>query len=468
LGIVFGLLFAMWFLTGAVMHFVPFPALAEIERLARSPRVDVSRVAIDAAVAIRRIPDASGVRLVDVLGRPAYIVERLDAPVTAVGADTGLPLSMLSPRAAVAIASAFQGTAAATVDGPLPYDQWIVAQQFDALRPFYRVKFDDRRTTVLYVSARSGEVLQRTTFKERAWNWCGSIPHWIYFSALRINWSAWNQVAWWLALAGLLVASAGAWLGVVRLLAVRRMPRKRLTPFRGWLGWHHRIGLFCGLFVLAWIFSGWLSMDHGRMFSTGYPSAEQVSSLRGMSIRASAEGVSLASIRAVGPASQILIGAIAGRPFLVSQGAALPKLSWTEPPDIGSSAAIPASLLAAGVQAAWPGYSVAAPQPVREDSLYSLAESMPPETVMFQVAGRNAINVYVDSITGRILTVMDQSRRSYAWVFYALHTFKFPGLSAHPALRRIAILVPLGAGFLFCITGVVIGVSRLRSTLNYR
>jgi uncharacterized iron-regulated membrane protein len=467
LGIVFGLLFAMWFLTGAVLHFVPYPALPEAERLARSPRVDLSRVAIEAAAATRRLPDASGVRLVEVLGRPTYIVERPNAPVTAVGADTGLPLSMLSQREAVAVASAFQGTAAASVDGPLHYDQWIVAQQFDSFRPFYRVKFDDRKATILYVSARSGEVLQRTTFKERAWNWCGAISHWIYFSALRINWSAWDGVVWWLALAALLVASAGAWLGVVRLLAVRRMPRKRLTPFRGWLGWHHRIGLFCGVFVMTWMFSGWLSMDHGRIFSTGNPSAEQISSLRGMSLQASAEDISLASIRAAGPASQILLGAIAGRPFLVSQGAGPTKLSWTEPPDSGSSAAIPASLLVAGVRAAWPGSPVAAPRPVRGDSLYSLAESMTPGTVMIQVGGRNAVDVYVDSIYGRILTVMDQSRRAYAWTFYALHTFKFPGLSTHPALRHIAVLVPLGAGFLFCVSGVIIGVSRLRSTLNH-
>src|SRR5207237_1947535 len=33
LGISFCLLFAMWFATGMVMHFVPFPALTEAERI---------------------------------------------------------------------------------------------------------------------------------------------------------------------------------------------------------------------------------------------------------------------------------------------------------------------------------------------------------------------------------------------------------------------------------------------------
>jgi len=32
---------------------------------------------------------------------------------------------------------------------------------------------------------------------------------------------------------------------------------------------HHILGLFAATFVLMWIFSGWLSMDHGLLFSRG-------------------------------------------------------------------------------------------------------------------------------------------------------------------------------------------------------
>jgi hypothetical protein len=466
LGVAFCLLFASWFVTGAVLHFVPYPALADKERLARSPRIDPSRIAIAPANAMARLPDSAGIRLVSMAGRPAYVLNPPSGPVVAVSAETGALLSLLSGSDARAIAEEFQKSSAASVEGPLRYDQWIVAQQFEPFRPFFRVKFNDQDGTVLYVSARSGEVLQRTTFTERAWNWCGANIHWIYFSVLRINWSAWNQVVWWLSLVGLLVASAGVWLGVVRLAPIRRMPGKGLTPFRGWLGWHHRIGLFCGAFVLTWIFSGWLSMDHGRIFSTGAASVEQVSRLRGEPPRAIAEAVSLASLRAAGPASQILVSAVAGHPFLVSQGAGAPKLFWMEPLSLSPSTTIPESLLVEGVKAAWPGLPVSASQAVRSDSLYSLAESMPSDTVMVHISGGNAVDVYVNSITGNLVTVMDSSRRAYAWVFYALHTFKFPGLAARPILRHIAVLGPLLAGFVFCVTAIVIGVYRFRSTLQ--
>ena len=67
----------------------------------------------------------------------------------------------------------------------MEYDQWIVHQRFDPYRPFYRVRLNDDATTDLYVSARTGEVLQRTRFSERAWNWSGAVIHWIYFTPLR-------------------------------------------------------------------------------------------------------------------------------------------------------------------------------------------------------------------------------------------------------------------------------------------
>ena len=34
-------------------------------------------------------------------------------------------------------------------------------------------------------------------------------------------------------------------------------------------------------FVLTWIFSGWLSMDHGRLFSTGKLSAAETAAIAG-------------------------------------------------------------------------------------------------------------------------------------------------------------------------------------------
>ena len=44
LGVAFCLLFAMWFATGIVMHFVPFPALTEADRFAGLAPIDLAGV----------------------------------------------------------------------------------------------------------------------------------------------------------------------------------------------------------------------------------------------------------------------------------------------------------------------------------------------------------------------------------------------------------------------------------------
>jgi hypothetical protein len=72
------------------------------------------------------------------------------------------------------------------------------------------------------------------------------------------------------------------------------------------------------------------------------------------------------------------------------------------------------------------------------------------------------VSIYVDENEGRILTVMDRSRAAYAWIYYALHTFNFPGLTTRPLLRYVLVLIPLFLGFLFSVTGIVIGYRRLR------
>jgi hypothetical protein len=64
-----------------------------------------------------------------------------------------------------------------------------------------------------------------------------------------------------------------------------------------------------------------------------------------------------------------------------------------------------------------------------------------------------------------VLTVLDGSRKRYAWVYYALHTWRFPGLSAVPWLRQGLVLAAMLAGLAFSITGVAVAWRRLRQSL---
>lgn len=461
-GVVLSALFLIWFLSGAVLHFVGFPAVQRSQRLDRMQEIPLDRVAVAPSAAIRGI-QADGLRLIDVGGRPVYIVSRSNGNPVAVAADTGQVLPDFSASVADAVASSFAGRRVVRTVGPIMYDQWIVANEIDPFRPLYRVRMGGASGREIYVSARTGEVVQVTTAGERDWNWGGAILHWIYFTSLRKDWWAWDKVVWWTSLVAMVSVVVGIWLGFVRFMANRAAKRRGISPYRGWLRWHHVVGLFASVIVLAWIFSGWLTMDHGRIFPLGAPTSGEVRAFRGISFRRIASSVTLADLHAAGPAVQIGVEAVAGRPFLDIREApaGVPRVLWVS----GEAAAAPEigrSTLQAGLEAIWPGRVAGEVARDQFDALYRLAEGMPASAVGFQLRDSGGTRVYVDNDSGRILAVLGPGRRAYDWLCFAVHTLNFPGLLNHPDLRTTVELLLLALGAAFSGTGVVLSVKRLK------
>src|ERR1700742_2626661 len=89
LGVGFCLLFAMWFASGIVMHFAPFPSLTETERFAGLLPIDVSRLqhGPDEAVVASHIGDVRRVRLIQRVDGPVYIVSSASKPAAVHATD---------------------------------------------------------------------------------------------------------------------------------------------------------------------------------------------------------------------------------------------------------------------------------------------------------------------------------------------------------------------------------------------
>jgi uncharacterized iron-regulated membrane protein len=463
-GVVLCVLFIAWFASGTVLLFVPFPSLAERDRLAHSEPVEGSKVTRDPAAVLAKAPGTDQLLLVSVAGQPIYLAFAGNGKPVAVPGDDGPPPGLFSAEISRIVAERYGGATAERIDGPLQYDQWIVHQHFDPFRPFYRVRLSDADRTDLYVSARTGQVLQKTRGPERAWNWCGAVLHWIYFTPLRKSWFAWNEVVWWLSLVALLASVAGTWLGIHRFLKTRAAGRARWSPFRGWMRWHHVIGLFASVIVLVWIFSGWLSMDHGRLFSKGAVGADRAVQFQGMPLDSVARAVPAGFLERLGSPSEIRFGAVAGRPFAAARGGrpASTRVFWLDSPDTTPTPAIPSSVLIAGLKAGWPGAALIQEVPTATPDFYAAAESLGETAVPFSVGELEPLRVYVDAEAGKLLVVMDPSRRAYAWIFYALHSFNFPALLAHPTTRAVLVVVLMLIGLAFSGTGAVIGFQRLR------
>lgn len=460
LGVAFCLLFAIWFATGIVMHFVPFPSLTEAERFAGLAPVDSALVKIGPSEAARAsgIGDAARVRLIQRSDGPVYVVSG-PSQLRAVRASDATDAAVKSPNIALAAATDHAGgpgldISRASVVELADYDQWSVPNGFDHHRPLFRVALNDAAGTEFYVSSVTGEITLDTTRRERWWNLAGSVLHWIYPTVLRSNWSIWDRVVWALSLLALISATLGAVLGVARL---RVRQGAAVSPYRGWHALHHIIGLMATVFVLTWIFSGWLSMDHGRLFSRG-----QLTKAEADMAAASPDWRMFPVIRMepISPlAREVEWFAFNGRFYrrdrishdrqmlLRARGAGADDraeaLSTREIEGLTAR-------LAAGCDV---------PSVLAADDEYLVLSATPGAPVYRS----RCADVWfdIDGANGNVLQRLDASRRAYRWLYSALHTLDFPILAAHPKIRSSLIVGLCALGLLFSITGVVIGWRRL-------
>ena len=460
LGVACCLLFAMWFGSGIVMHFVPFPALTEAERIAGLAEIDPAKARHGPSDAVRAsgVHDAIRVRLLARADGLVYLVQGA-AGTRAISAADLSPAGIQSERVALAIAldqARHRGmdVASATLVERADYDQWTVSNGLDLHRPLYRVALNDDPGTELYVSSSTGEVVRDTTRSERRWNYAGSVAHWIYPTALRRNWRAWDATVWALSLVALITAIAGALLGPLRINVAHG---RVVSPYRGWHAWHHWLGLACMTFVLTWIFSGWLSMDHGRLFSTGTPTAKESVTWVGATAW---EKLPAAGIRQLPtPAREIEWFAFDGRIYRRDRlGLASQHLSLADNAPVPGHEFLTADEVRVAAKHVAADCGVASTVSATDD--YPIVSTMP-QAPVYRVVCRD-VWFHFDGANGAMLEKLDASRRAYRWVYSALHTLDFPAVAARPLLRTTVIVALCGCGLAFSLTAIVIGWRRLR------
>ena len=468
LGILTCLLFALWFLSGLVMMYVAFPALTAKERLSLQERIDWSRVAITPERVIHGLALASyprELRLEMMAGEPVYRVQPVDAPRVAVSAVDGRIIQNVAASEARAIVTRlFDRTDALTVT-TLERDQWSVTQTFNQHRPLHRVALNDGRGTELYVSSRTGEIVLDTHSRERAWNWVGAVLHWLYFRDLRANPAVWSQVVMWTSGVCIVVALTGLWLGIDRLRLRRRYRGRDVTPYRGWMAWHHLAGVVGGVFLLTWIFSGWLSMGPPLPWNNDFDARRM----------AAGNAAFLGNEQPDFPAPVSVLNSLndrevreaafvwaLGRPLLVL------KSRDSEFDVIDARTGSPGDLEQAELIATAPRLlgdaQLVTTERLEHEDVYWYSRrgerSLPVLRFIFNDLDRTW--VHVDPRTGQVLSWMRHSDRVDRWLFNALHSLDFRLLLAHrPAWDLLMWTLSL-AGIVISISGIVVGWRRLR------
>lgn len=462
LGIASCLLFAMWFVSGLVMIYVPFPSLTRNERLAGLPAIDWSQVHLPPGSALRAAALSSPPRAFFLemrADRPVWRIQPTDGPEIDISAATGQRLTSVDWAEASRAASLFAHRPVVAV-ARIERDQWTVAGGFDRHRPLWKASLAGPGGLILYVSSTTGAVVLDTDSNERFWNWLGSVPHWIYPTVLRQDNGIWRQVVMWVSGPCIVVAVTGFWIGILRTrVGRRRFKHGRMSPYHGWFGWHHWAGLIGGLFLIGWIFSGWLSVDPFRLFAGG--AIESAAQARYEGATAPVP-VPMRQLAAVGQgAKQVEVRWLFGRMILiVSDGGGDRRVLDASTlkafsPTLGS--------LKAGAARLMPGVHVANVALLSLPDTYwyevGTVPALPIMRVRFDDAARTW--VHIDLATGQILGTIDARGRLYRWLFDLLHKWDLNVLTLHrPAWDGLLWLLSL-AGLVTSISGIRIAWARL-------
>ncbi|WP_343527800.1 PepSY domain-containing protein [Sphingomonas sp.] len=448
-GIVACLFFAMWFASGLVMLYMPYPALSPAQGWAGAEPIDWSRVG--------RAPQGQGgarrITLEMRDGAPVWRIDGAEGDTHILSAEAGAVPVAVDTAYVRRVAARFGGAEVARVEA-IGHDQWTVAGGFDRHRPLWKADLVDAARTELYVSSLTGQVVQRTTRSQRVWNWLGSVPHWIYPTVLRRDGGLWRQVVMWVSGPCIAVALTGLWIGILRLRAGRRRYRDgRMTPYRGWMLWHHVSGLLGGAMLTTWIVSGWLSVDPGHAFAGSAAPPEAMRAYAGQA----GEPVALDRLAriAVGARSVEWSGDAGLKRIAIDRASPHPR--WLDRQSLAPArASIPAraAMLVPG------GRLVASERLARPDFYWTSPTRLPVVRMRFDDPA--ATWLYVDPMSGALVQRQDRTRRAYRWVYTLLHTWDWPWLTARrPAWDAWMWLWSI-AGMVLSVSGVVVGWRRLR------
>jgi uncharacterized iron-regulated membrane protein len=471
-GIALCVLFAVWFVSGVVMMYVPFPSFRAEERAALAHPIRWDRVNVPPAGALARIGAATfpkEMRLEMTGGEPVYRITTADGR-RAISARTGMAIGSVDARAAMRIAAALAGVPAASAT-LVEHDQWVVTRAYARIAPFWRVRMADDAGTDLYVTRSTGEIVQNTDRRERMWNWLGAVPHWIYFEALRVHQEPWRQTVIWTSGVGIVGAILGIWIGILRMRVKGRYASGSVSPYRGWMKWHHVVGLVGGVFLVTWVFSGWLSMSpFGGLGNRDTTTIAQRYAGAQDPRFAATDTARLA--RSAAGAGEVRFVFVGGRPLMIAvardgRQRALDGVSGEPVTFDGASIralairAVPGSTLAdAALLTAYDRYWYATGDPRRD--------ARPLPVWRFRFADPAGSWLYVDPGTGLLLGQSDAGRRSYRWLFSALHSFDLPWLLSYRVVRDALMIVLSLAGLAISVSGLVVGWRYLRRPRRVR
>lgn len=462
LGTLLSALFLIWFISGLVMIYHTFPKAnpkdkAEKYEALSSPLPSAGEI-------VQRIPSDEQIESMSVnryLGQTVFHI-RTDKGKYDLPADSTEQLPVINRERIEAIARLWCQAPIERIDTLQHLEQWIPFGFLKKELPIYKFYFKDKEKYQLYISSKSGEVLQFTSSKQRFWAWVGAIPHWVYFTMLRQNIELWKTTVIWLSAVGCIMTIAGLYIGIYAFIRVRRRKREFATPYKKrWYKWHHVTGTLFGIFVLTWVFSGMMSLTDAPQWLAKthkeYPVREVIkeSDLSFADYPLDYRKV----INNNGNVTQIEWSNFRSKPIYHIQ-----KGSKKESIDASNNAEIhPLKLTEEEIREAittiHPDESIQNITLLKDYDTYYVARSGHLALPVYKVEVDNADKTcYYINPNNASYRSINTNRRWGFWMYQGMHSLKFNWLVAHPVLWSIVMWILMLGGTFVSLSGVILGV----------
>jgi uncharacterized iron-regulated membrane protein len=350
-------------------------------------------------------------------------------------------------------------------------DQWTLQSRQHL--PLHHFALGDNAKTEIYISSRSGEVVMDTTASERFLAYLGPVAHWLYLPILRRNGPLWTDVIISLSTAGCVLCVLGLIVGLTRFSPRRRFLRRgarSMSPYVGWMKWHHYAGLLFGVVTFTWTFSGLLSMGPFAFLSSGGATEEQRRAVTGTI--GGEDGFTLDAIRqalvsadAVLATKELTLVYFRGQPYwLASESPARHVLVDARHPDRPAFARFDEESVSAAARDALDGSAIrdATWMSTYDDYYYDREETRPLPVLRVRCGDPRQTWMYLDPSRGAIALVVRRPDRLNRWLYHGLHSFDAAWLyGSRPVWDVVLIALSLG-GIAGAGSSLVPAVRRLR------
>lgn len=496
LGLAFCLIFLAWFASGIVLVFHRMPDYGTEERLARLAPLEVE----DVKLSPKEAYDAAGLTE---MPQRAFISSYGSRPVfrfltrrgwVSVYAEDGAPFVPVDPEEAVGVAGDVfpeHRTTARFLETISDPDQWTIGHPFRATGPLHKVSLGDGAATELYVARITGEVMLKTDRASRFWGYVGPVLHWMYFRPLRVQ-SMWSNLIIYGSMVGLVICVLGLVIGVYRVRLRRGPSRPAMSPYPGWLKWHHYAGLVFGVVTFTFLFSGLLSMVPFNWSPGNGPDPTQALLIRGSRLSLDQFGLypadALTQFQTEFRPSEMELRQFLGAPFYIayeppkdpssidavvstygSTGASLKSLLVNGAGDVTQLGELfNAEELLDAARAVMPDFKVTEAAWLTEYDSYYYGKGgdrrLPVLRVTFDDPDVTAF--YLDAHDGQLVQTEVRRTRMERWLYHGFHSLDFPWVYQTAwAWYPLVIGLSIG-GFLLSLTSVVVGVRYLRNLVR--